>query len=510
MPETAKEAIVLSNLKYWKAIEDIRVKRAQRIWYWIYNEQDKVIGYIQEGMAKMFSTETIAKINVRVFNIVQKVVDRLGFVYKEMPKRVLDGGVKSETDETTGEVTTQQSTDDERYQEMLKKSTIEKKQSEWDKLSNAFNTVIVQPVWIEEKEKSKSYMDFLIHTPAWCVVETSKSNWLKAKAFYYPMWLKLKDDEQEEQVIVYWSDTEHFLVDALGNKRAYPGNGEMKNPYGILTGVPLRVRDGVDFWGEGWWDLIGANEEICEQVSSLFYTAKFQGFGIAVGVNIGESEIKKGTPKLSPDTVITIGNGARSDEAAPSLNYINANPMLKEVQDLIDWAIASIQKIKGLSPEQYDTEVAKVSGIAKSIDNSEIEEIRKNKTNICRMFETDLFEVMRTIYNCHNSGNKISDTAEFSIQFAEPKIIESQTDKNARRDFGLKNNITSRIRLIMEDNPGMTEEEAQKEFRSIVAQNRMLKDEYGLEDEINAANLINNNPDTTDRNVDKLDIEEEL
>lgn len=218
----------------------------------------------------------------------------------------------------------------------------------------------------------------------------------------------------------------------------------------------------------------------------------------------------KGTPKLSPDTVITIGNGARSDEATPSLNYINANPMLKEVQDLIDWAIASIQKIKGLSPEQYDTEVAKVSGIAKSIDNSEIEEIRKNKTNICRMFETDLFEVMRTIYNYHNSGNKISDTAEFSIQFAEPKIIESQTDKNARRDFGLKNNITSRIRLIMEDNPGMTEEEAQKEFKSIVAQNRMLKDEYGLEDEINAANLINNNPETTDRNVDKLDIEEEL
>jgi hypothetical protein len=499
MPETAKQAIALSAQRYWKETESVRLTRSQRIWYWIYNEQDFIINYIKEGMAKMFSAETINKINIRVFNIVPQVVDKLGFVYKENPQRTLDGGIQSDTDEN-GKIVTKQSEDDKRYQEALKKSTIEKKQNEWDKLSNPFNTILVQPVWREEKDKSKSYMDFLIHTPAWCEVETSKNDWLKPKAFYYKIWMQLKEGEPEEQVVVYWSETEHYVVDANENKKSVKGNEEKVNPYGLLPAVALRVRDGIDFWGEGWWDLIGGNEEICEQVSSLFYTAKFQGFGIAVGTNIGESELKKGEPKLSPDTVVTIGNGARSDEVTPDLKYINANPMLAEVQGLVDWAIQSIQKLKGLTPEQYQTEVGKVSGIAKSIDNSSIEEIRKNKTNICRMFEADLFEVFRAVYNYHNPSSKISESAEFSIKFPEPKILESQDDKNKRREFGLKNDILSRVKIIKEDNPGMTDEEAQKEFESIIAQNRMVKDEYGMND-IQNTDMMKNGVGNEDSNL---------
>jgi hypothetical protein len=273
----------------------------------------------------------------------------------------------------------------------------------------------------------------------------------------------------------------------------------------------LSVKDGIDFWGEGWWDLVGANEEICEQVSSLFYTAKFQGFGVAVGINIGESATAKGSPKLSPDTVVLIGDGVNTGEIASDFKYVNANPMLTEVRDMIDWAIASIQKLKGLTPEQYQTEVNKVAGIAKSIDNSEIEEIRKSKTNTCRMFEADLYEVTKVVYNHHNPGNKISESAEFSIKFVEPKIFESEQDKKTRREFGLSKGSLSIIDIIKEENPGMTDEEAQKKFESNIAQKRMMEDEFGLSDEANLNKIAaNNNPKQPTAESKNLKIEEEL
>jgi hypothetical protein len=490
MPLTAQQAVAESSMRYWKQTESTRVIKAQHIYDWIYNNEDKIKEYIRTNMKAMFSPETIAKINIRVFNIVPKVTGKLAFAYKESPIRILDGGVTEKQNEQ-GTIESIQSQDDLRYQEMLKKSTIEKKQNEWDELCTPFNCVLVQPIWKEED--GKGYIDFLIHTPAWCVVETSKGDWLKPQAYYYAVWMQLKEGQPEEQVIIYWSKTEHKVLDRLENKVIIPDNPEGKNPYGILPVAILRLKDGIDFWGEGWWDIVDGNEEICEQVSNLYYTAKFQSHGQLVGINIGQSATGEGTPKTGPDKVILIGDGARSDEATPDLKFINANPIIAEVQGLIDWALSSIQKLKGLSPQQYQAEVSKISGIAKSIDNTEIEEIRKNKTNVMRMFETDLFEVIKVVYNYHNPSNKISDKAVFSIKFPEPKIMESQTDKNARREFGLGKNIMSRVDMILEDNPGMSREKAQEKFNQIVAENRKIKDEFGIEDLMNT-DVSNNQP----------------
>ena len=499
MPDTAIQAVAKSALRYWRELENVRVHKAQRIFFWLHNYEDEIKNYIVENMKKMFSDETISEINVRVFNIVPRVVDKLGFVYKESPQRFLDGGLKTET--VDGKIKSVQSQDDIRYQVLLKKSTIVKKQNEWNKESKPFNTLLIQPVWKENKEDpSKSYMDFLIHTPAWCVVTPDPDNWLVPQSFYYPIWMQLVPGSMQEQVLVYWSKDDHYILDALENKKYPEGNPEGKNPYGILPVAVLRLKDGIDFWGEGWWDLIDVNEEICEQVSNLFYTAKFQMHGQPVATNIGTTlneagETVNAKPKLGPGNLIRIGDNQKNDEVAAKLEFIQAHPELKAVQDLCDWALKTAQAIKGLSPQQYSLETTLASGKSKLVDSEEINEIRKNDMNILTMFESDLKDVMLRVYNYHNPNNKISESAEFTVKFQEPIVPLSAQEKTAQRTFNLANYLQSPIDMIMEDNPMMTREDAVKKYEDNLTSIRRMKDETGMNDVFtNIVNGPGNNP----------------
>jgi hypothetical protein len=499
----------LSAKRYWEETESQRIVLAQRLWDWYYNDEDKIENYIlygsaspvtlpsdgsgtcQGGLAKVFP-KAYKYMSVKVFNIVARVVDKLAQVYKNQPQRMLNGGKKYEVAED-GTITSIANIPDDRYQEMLKKSTIETKQNVWNAMAKLFNTVLVQPRWMkDEKDDSKSYMDYLIHTPAWAVVDTSDKDWLKPEAFYYAVDVESDDGMTTERKIIYWSETEHYLLDTQGNKNAPEGNEGKSNPYNRLPIAILRMKDCSDFWGEGLWDLVNANQEICEQVTNLAYVAKAQAHGQLVildPTNSFQKDIQTGV-----DHPIRIHSYEQGQN--PDVKYINANAALVPIQNLIDWYIKTAQMVKGLSPQQYSLESSVASGTSKVVDASEIEEIRKNDQNIIVPFESDLFDVTRTVYNHHNPNNKIDEKAVFSINFQEQKVLENQNDKNAKMKFQLDNNLTSIVRLIKEDNPGMSDEEAEKEFKKIVAEKRMIKDELGLNDLFNQQEENNPNNQT--------------
>jgi hypothetical protein len=343
-------------------------------------------------------------------------------------------------------------------------------------------------------------MDFLIHTPDRCEVETSKKDWLKAVSYRYNIWLQLRPESQPECVTVYWSATEHYIIDSNNVKYSIPGTGngnkeneDKINPYGILPAVVLRLKDGITFWGEGQWDLVNANQEICELVTVLAYTAKTQLHGQLVVKDPGGSI--KGDLQTGVDWPVHL-TGSIEEVSVSSAEYIQANAALVPVQDLIDWYIRAAQSDKGLTPQQFSTESKIASGVSKEIDNTEIEEIRKADMNVITMFEYDLFDVCRVVYNYHNPNNQISTDAVFSIKFQEPKISETQTDKNARMQFELDNHLVSYIDLIIEKNPGMLRDEATAKFKQIVSEMRELNDELGLTDLFNKMendNSQNNN-----------------
>jgi hypothetical protein len=470
--ETPQQIVNASAMRYWKQIEDKRVRDAQKIYFWYYNYQDEIVKYVKDAMRKGWRDKTIEETRVRVLNVVPRVIDKLALLYKESPERMLDGGELVEIDDATGEESDEQSADDVAYQTMLKSSTIETKQGEWEKLSKAFNTVLVQPVWKEVD--GKGYIDYTIHTPAWCCVETLENDYTQPESFWYPIWRTVDGSLQPEQVLVYWDEDEHYLIDSNGKRINGENNANGKNPYGVLPVAVLRRKLSNDFWGEGMWDLVDGDEEICIQVTNLFKVAAYQLHGQPFGVNLNLA----GEPMLGADKPILV-DGVEQGTVQPSFEFVTASPQLKPVMDLVDWALKNIQIAKGLGVNQVDIQQTVASGASKMVDNAGMQEERTDAIKLFQSFEADLFRVTMAVYNYHTSEKKIDPDAEFTIKFPEPKITETTDEKNKKREAGLKNGTMSRIDIIMEDF-GCTRAEAKLKLRQIIAENKEFDDEFGL------------------------------
>lgn len=465
---------------FWTKMENKRIRDAQKMYDWYYNRREEIQKHIQRAMSKLFRNDTIRRMNLRAPNIVERVISKLALAYKTPAVRYLDGGVQAEVKESEGEappeIVSKQSPADEIYQEALEDSSIDRKAVEWHKLGKLFNTVLVEPRWIEDETKeAKGWIDFSIHTPAWCVAITDPQDYLRLRAFYYPTWATIAG--QDQQVLVYWSEDEHYLIDRLGNKIAPPNNPGRVNPYRMLPAAVLRFRESTDFWGEGMWDLVDGNEEVAIQYSNLAYVAILQGHGIPVAINMNLPS----NVIIGPDRPIEVKNAGGSSEgmAAPSFTFANPNAPLAEIQGLIDWMVKGLQALKGLSPQSFALEAKIASGASKMMDSVDVTETREGDLPTLTAFEKDLFVKMRAVWNYHAS-EKISEEAEFSISFAEPKVQKSIEEKTKERESGIKLGTMSRVDMIQEDNPGLSREEAEEKLQQIIAEERKFRDKYGL------------------------------
>ncbi|TAK56607.1 MAG: phage portal protein [Bacteroidetes bacterium] len=452
--------------KYWSAMEQFRVARAQKLYHWYMNHRDEIHDDVRAALLKTFRPTTVEEMNIRVRNVVPRIINKIAQVYKHPAKRVLDGGAALVHD--GGETKTIRSREDELFQQILLNSAINKKSKLWHRLGILFNTVLVQPVVLKESGK-EPHLDFFIHTPAFTVVETDQNQWNIPVAFYYPIEKTIEGKSQ--QVLVYWSATEHYLIDKLGTKHAPPENPGMLNPYHRLPVATLRFQDDEDFWGEGKWSLVEGNEEVAVQYSNIAFTALFQTHGQAVAINTG----LKGEPEVGPNRVIKIENAGQAGQQQSDFKFVSPNPAILEVQGLIDWLVKSLHVDEGLSPQQFATEVATTSGIAKILDSADLNEQREDHRQILEDFEHDLFNVIRTVWNTEVPNKKISESATFSIQFGEPKVVKTIDEKIKERESAIALNTGSRVDFIMEDNPEFTREQAQEKLRQIMSENQIFK-----------------------------------
>lgn len=459
-----------SYAAYWKKTEEKRVEEARRLSDWYYNDKDQITQYLREGLQKTFNVETVNALNIRVYNLVDRILSKIALSYKDPATRSLDGGVKVAVE--NGEAKSEQTPDDEKYQEMILSSSINRKAKEWHKLGRYFNTVLVQPRWDEKKET----MDFLIHTPAWTGVEVQDDNHLIPKAFYYPVFRNING--KDEQYLVYWSEEEHFYIDRNGKRVAVPKNPGMVNPYGILPCAVLRFKDSMDFWGSGLWQIVDINEEICIQFTNLCDIAIFQTHGQAYSINMGLGGVK---PEIGPRKPIVVERAGEADGQPAEFGFAQPEAAITEVRETIDWMLDTLLSINGLNPSSVTAAVRIASGVSKMMDNADIQESRHDDQSILADFEYELFEVMKAVWNYHNP-NKISDDAEFAIEFADPKVVKTADEKTKEREQGVRLGTMSRVDIIMEDNPELSREEAIEKLETIVAEERQWKDKFGIND----------------------------
>lgn len=323
-----------------------------------------------------------------------------------------------------------------------------------------FNTVLVQPVWRNEK------IELDIITPNFCSVESYDNDFEKAKEVFIS---KSIDDEDK---IVYWSDTEHYYLTATGEKESVTdeegNNNGMKNPYGELPFAVLRFQCSSDFWGEPQQDLIENNIWYDVQESNKFFVEMFQGLGVGLGINLG----KNGTVSLSPNTLICVDK-VRTEDQTPSLNFSSTGAPLSELRDSIDAYYKRIGNSKGLSAQSMTNDISDQSGISKAYDSAELQIKKDSHKIVMKAFESELWEKIKLVYN-YNAKDKIPDGLTFRIDIVEDEPMINVSDEIAITEFKLEKNMISIVDLMIKDNPDLNTDDAMR----ILEENKKLNEKY--------------------------------
>ncbi len=323
-----------------------------------------------------------------------------------------------------------------------------------------FNTVLVQPVWRNER------IELDIITPNFCSVESYDNNYNQIES------VMINKSVDDEDMIVYWSDTEHYYINAHNEKIAVTdedGNSNsMKNPYGELPFAVLRFQCSSDFWGEPQQDLIENNIWYDVQESNKFFVEMFQGLGVGLGVNLDKS----GTVSLSPNTVICVDN-VRDEMQTPSLNFSSTGAPLAELRDSLDSFYKRIGNSKGLSSQSMSNEVTAQSGVSKAWDSAELSIKKDTHKIVMKQFEQELFDKIRLVYN-FNSDTKLDEKLTFRIDIVEDEPVINVQDEIDITTFKLDKNMISIVDLMIKDNPDLKTEDAIAQLEA----NKKFNDKY--------------------------------
>lgn len=483
------------NFSQLESLQDDRRAEAQEIMEFYEGDLDGIKTQIQALFSKRTVIDFATEIPWVPINFLESIVDQLAALYAEPPVRSLkapDLPPGSNGEDVSEELLKQHSDASKALQallaEALEGSGINEACQTALEQCWLFNTAIVGPHWIRDKEK----LGFGVYNSADTVVLSDTGDHKKIALIAYRRNEFLADGVIEDTAYYVWTDTEHYRVSThTPTPHAVGNNKEMVNPYKTLDiFAVLRIKDKRKFYGPASTDLWYANREIIFQNGLLLRNAMWQGFSIPFSVNCGFGKTKydadTGKPlpgaKIGPGQPVEVDN-VKSDDYPPDFRFVTPAPLLEEIIGVIE----ALLKMVGI---RYRFDARKMalamvsqteeSGIAKAFDAGALEEIRNRIVGPARAFENDLYRAVVIVNNLHSKTDLPEDG--FLVDFADVQV--KRTDKEIRedREFRLGKHLTTVPEIMLEDNPDLeTLAAAEAKWK----QNKILNDQmlFGFEDD---------------------------
>lgn len=374
---------------------------------------------------RLYSDNTLNKIIFAPEDIIQKVLKRQSAgIYDEYPVYTIDGKVNDDLNKLLV---------------MLNWAAKMKESYEKALFFNVIETYI-------RFNENKLCLDIL--TPNQYLVNVCEYDYLEKSELFIASSRQNPVTKEFEVVYIVWNDEGHYIMDVNETKLPIKNNENGVNPYKIIPSATLRVREGLDYWGEPDWDLFNAQTRIDIIRTNHNFTALFQNFPIWVAINIDPKELTE----LSPNKIIKVQN-VPQDMQQPSLVSVKPEVNWEQMRANIDYEIKDIMRSKGIPANSGSLETIAQSAVAKAIDEIELNEQRSDAKNKLYYYEIDLLNRLREVYNYHAFEMCMSKLPEgdFDIRYSEEKPGEKIQDIVARREMEKKHFIKSDIDFIMED-----------------------------------------------------------
>jgi len=431
-------AINITNSVYQKLIresEDNRREIFKNFHYFYVKDKEEVERIIKAELVTygIFNSTSVNKIPFRYSDIIQKALMRLSAgVYDEDPVVTIDGKA------------------DEDLSNALIKTKFFPKAKEALKKALFVNTCVSQIV-----KRDVIEIDNLMPDEITVITDL---DYLKAIAFSVTRF----DPNKKELYQAVWTETEHYILDSYGNQKPVDGNSAMINPYEVLPFSKLSITDGIDYYGEPNWDLYYAQMSLIIKLMQANWNKNFNAFPIWISTNLD----LKDNEVLTPGKIIKQDNIKDGDQA-PSLTSVSPDYDFADQREDIDWLIQTVLSNLGLPASSASLETLGQSGVAKQIDEVELNEIRADLRNKSYYYVLDLLNKLRAVWNYYAvemNEAKIPE-GEFDIQFSDTPQSESITDTKARREMEIAHDIATPIDFIMEDYE-VDETEAKKMYEA--------------------------------------------
>ena len=389
----------------------------------LFKHRDMLINYYQYQNTESFIEEYFpdslrAEIPLYTTNITKKIINRISMVYKDKPVRYYNQEVNQDLENIF-------------YKKDMQLKTIER-------IHNLIGTMLINILWNEQEERIE-YRPVIEYS-----VAVNPDNPTEILAIMYPM-VKTKDSiiQNDDDMYVYWSKEDHFMVDCHGNKISI--NEADVNPYGIIPFVTVQPHTVIDEYfniGEGA-DIALANRQIDISMTMLQHHIRCAGGQLWVGGRVDADHIKLGLNKV---TVIEDG----------TLNTLSNQTDIRSIMEGIEHQIQHICSNHHIA---FDFGIStQKSGVAVKLENLELLEAREDDVEKFRMVENDMYKIEKTLLDVH-MNMAIPD--DFSIDFTEITFPDPK-EELALWDWWIANGIKDKVDYIMETDPDKfeTREEA--------------------------------------------------
>jgi len=253
----------------------------------------------------------------------------------------------------------------------------------------------------------------------------------------------------------YWDSEKYGIMNEDGKMTE-----EVENPYGMLPFVFTHREDQLDsFFVEGASDVVSCNEQVNIALTEMNLGMRFNMFGQpwVTGLRADQSMLRTGS-----NTILDMGEDGAYNITSPSGN-------IQEAIDNIKFQIELVASNNHLWIQWAESGGEVPSGISLMIKDMERKEDYYDDIALWRLYEQDFYNVERRIAEY----NGISLPEEFGVDFEEVEYPKTVQDQILKDEFDIKNNLTTRAKIMVRENKDLTEKQAQK----LIDENRRVNEQ---------------------------------
>ena len=393
----AKDIIEESIQKLkWDNQDAMLDKRDEALDYFTFNNTSKYID-------QFFSGTLQQEIPIYCVNLTKKLINRISLVYKDAPVRVVENDIYASL------------TEDKDF-----------KMKTFERVHNLLGTIAVHVAWEDGKFKYNPVMNF--------VPIMDSMNPLKPIGITYPLNKATADwRNTDEDLYVYWSETEHFMFDNTGKRISV--NEDNINPYGVLPFVFVQPNHMVDeFFNEGAMDIPLGNKQIDIAMTMLQHHIRTAGGQFVIEGRVDANNIQLGLNKV---VVVDEGN----------MSNISSNTDVSSIKEGIEFQLKTIAFNNNLN---FDFGLSgSKSGVALKIENLELLEAREDEVEKWKRAERKMYQIEKQIYDVE-TGNTLPD--EMMIDYTEVNFPDYENERD-EWDWKFKHGLADRFDWLMHYDP---------------------------------------------------------